>query len=146
MVAFKGQLRPQCLRIRSHSPALQSSPPSNGKLRKVKNERWEAKKGHFREDFSGKKQKRIPFLTNEPEKLLTIKDWRTKTNPNEPKNKAGKLLKTRTCGKNKPKNKAGHVIENKGYLENKPETPASIQGLPPIASPLPQRRLFGGNS
>jgi hypothetical protein len=40
-----------------------------------------------------------------------------KTNPNEPKNEAEKLLKTSTCGKNKPKNKPGHVVENKRGLK-----------------------------
>jgi hypothetical protein len=53
------------------------------------------------------------FFKNEPEKLLKIKDRDQKTNPNKPKNKAEKLLKTRNCGKNEAKNEAGHVVENK---------------------------------
>jgi hypothetical protein len=69
-----------------------------------------------------KNKKRIPFLKNEPEKLLKIKDWRTKTNPNEPKNEAGKLLKTCRCGKNEPKNEAGHVVENTARIKNEPKT------------------------
>jgi hypothetical protein len=40
-----------------------------------------------------------------------------KTNPNEPKNEAEKLLKKGACGKNKPKNKPGHVVENKRWLK-----------------------------
>jgi hypothetical protein len=59
------------------------------------------------------KQKRIPFLKNKAEKLLITNNRASKTNPNKPKNKAGKLLKTRSCGKNKAKNKAGHAVENK---------------------------------
>jgi hypothetical protein len=47
--------------------------------------------------------KRIPFLKNEPEKLLKTKDRDPKTNRNEPKNEAEKLLKTLGCGKNEPK-------------------------------------------
>jgi hypothetical protein len=39
-------------------------------------------------------KKRIPFLKNEPEKLLKTQDRQPKTNPNKPKNEAGKLLKT----------------------------------------------------
>jgi hypothetical protein len=35
--------------------------------------------------------------------LLKTKDRHTKTNLNEPKNEAEKLLKTRSCGKNEPK-------------------------------------------
>jgi hypothetical protein len=58
------------------------------------------------------KQKRIPFLENEPEKLQKINNWRQKRTENEPKNEAEKLLKTRACGKNEPKNEPGHVVEN----------------------------------
>jgi hypothetical protein len=43
------------------------------------------------------------ILKNEPEKLLIIKDRCKKTNPNEPKNEAGKLLKKLSGGKNEPK-------------------------------------------
>jgi len=50
-----------------------------------------------------KKQKRIPFLKNEPERLLKTKDRGQKANRTEPKNEAEKLLKTRSCGKNEPK-------------------------------------------
>jgi hypothetical protein len=91
-----------------------------------------AKTGHFSLVLEAKKQKRIPFLKNEPENILKIKDWRTKTNPNEPKNEAEKLLKTRTCGKNKPKNEAGHVVENKRRLRNRQE--AKIGAIPPAES------------
>jgi hypothetical protein len=59
------------------------------------------------------KQKRIPFFKNKAEKLLKIKVWPLKTKRNKPENKAGKLLKTRSCGKNKAKNKATDVVENK---------------------------------
>jgi hypothetical protein len=52
---------------------------------------------------------------------LITKVWPLKTNRNKPKNKAEKLLKTRTCGKNKAKNKATDVLENKGWLKNEPE-------------------------
>jgi hypothetical protein len=68
-----------------------------------------------------KNKKRIPFLKNEPEKLLIIKDRPPKTNPNEPKNEAGKLLKTGSCGKNEPKNEPGHVVENKRWIKNESE-------------------------
>jgi hypothetical protein len=37
----------------------------------------------------------------------------SKTNRNKPKNKAGKSLKTRSCGKNKPENKPTDLVENK---------------------------------
>ena len=49
------------------------------------------------------KQKRIPFLKNEPERLLKTKDRGQKANRTEPKNEAEKLLKTRSCGKKEPK-------------------------------------------
>jgi hypothetical protein len=42
---------------------------------------------------------------------LITKDRVTKTNLNEPKNEAGKLLKTGTCGKNEPENEPGHLVE-----------------------------------
>ncbi|MCL5671136.1 MAG: hypothetical protein M1423_07570, partial [Acidobacteria bacterium] len=62
---------------------------------------------------------------NKAEKLLKTKDRPLKTNRNKPKNKAEKLLKTRTCGKNKAKNKATDLVENKWsskkQTENKPE-------------------------
>jgi len=48
------------------------------------------------------KQKRIPFLKNEPEKLLKIKAKATWVAKNEPESEAEKLLKTRTRGKSKP--------------------------------------------
>jgi hypothetical protein len=63
--------------------------------------------------LEGKNKKRIPFLKNEPGKLLITNDWAPKTNRNEPENEAGKLLKIRSCGKNEPKNEPGHVVENK---------------------------------
>jgi hypothetical protein len=50
-----------------------------------------------------KNKKRIPFLKNEPEKLLIIKDRPPKTNPNE------------------PKNEPGHVVENKRWIKNESE-------------------------
>jgi len=50
-----------------------------------------------------KKQKRIPFLKNEPEKLLKTKDRTPKANRSEPESEPEKLLKTRACGKNEPK-------------------------------------------
>jgi len=48
------------------------------------------------------KQKRIPFLKNEPEKVLKIKGKATWIAKNEPESEAEKLLKTRTRGKSKP--------------------------------------------
>ena len=39
-------------------------------------------------------QKKMLFFENEPEKLLKTKDRVSKTNRNEPKNEAEKLLKT----------------------------------------------------
>jgi hypothetical protein len=57
--------------------------------------------------------KKDVILKNEPEKLLKIQAWPSKTNRNEPENEAEKLLKTRSCGKNKAKNKATDVVENK---------------------------------
>jgi hypothetical protein len=59
------------------------------------------------------KQKRIPFLRNEPERLLKTKDRLPKTNRNELKNEAEKLLKIRSCGKNEPENEPTDVVENK---------------------------------
>ena len=53
------------------------------------------------------------FFKNEPRKLLKTPGWPQKTNLNEPKNEAGKLLKTGSCGKNEAKNEPGHVVENK---------------------------------
>jgi hypothetical protein len=44
--------------------------------------------------FWDKWDKRIPFLKNEPEKLFKTQDRCQKTNRNEPKNEAEKLLKT----------------------------------------------------
>src|SRR5690348_11546439 len=62
------------------------------------------RKVDFRSGFlESQKQKRIPFLKNEPEKLLKTKDRGPKTNRNEPESEAEKLLKTRSCGKNEPK-------------------------------------------
>jgi len=52
--------------------------------------------------FGWKKQKRIPFFKNEPEKLLKTKGKATGVAKNEPENEAEKLLKTRSCGKNEP--------------------------------------------
>jgi hypothetical protein len=66
-----------------------------------------ARTGHFSLVLKAKKQKRIPFLKNEPEKLLKTQDRPRKTNPNEPKNEAGKLLKICSCGKNEPKTNPG---------------------------------------
>jgi hypothetical protein len=43
------------------------------------------------------------ILKNEPERLLKTKHQHTKTNLNEPKNEAEKLLKIRRCGKNEPR-------------------------------------------
>jgi hypothetical protein len=43
------------------------------------------------------RQKKDVILKNEAEKLLKTKVWLKKTNPNEPKNEAGKLLKRRSC-------------------------------------------------
>jgi hypothetical protein len=57
--------------------------------------------------------KKDVILKNKAGKLMIIMDRAPKTNPNKPKNKAGKCLKIRSCGKNKPKNKPGHVVENK---------------------------------
>jgi hypothetical protein len=45
---------------------------------------------------------------------LITKGRATKTNLNEPKNEARKLLKIRSCGKNEPKNEPSYVVENKG--------------------------------
>jgi len=57
----------------------------------------------FRSGFSDTKNKRIPFLKNEPEKLLKTKGQATWIAKNEPENEPEKLLKTRSCGKNEPK-------------------------------------------
>jgi hypothetical protein len=43
------------------------------------------------------------ILKNEAEMLLKTNDRLPKTNLNEPKNEAEKLLKIRSCGKNEPK-------------------------------------------
>jgi len=53
--------------------------------------------------------------------LKTKRHWQ-KTNRNEPKNEAEKLLKTRSCGKNEAKNEAGHIVENKGLRKNVSKT------------------------
>jgi hypothetical protein len=45
-----------------------------------------------------------------------------KTNRNEPKNEAEKLLKTRSCGKNEPENEATDLVENKRWRKNEPKT------------------------
>jgi hypothetical protein len=45
---------------------------------------------------------------------LKTKDRAPKTNRNEPKNEAEKLLKIRSCGKNEPKNEPTDVVENIG--------------------------------
>jgi hypothetical protein len=79
--------------------------------------------GPFFTVSGAKKQKRIPFLKNKPEKLLITKNRAPKTNRNKPKNKAEKLLKTRSCGKNKAKNKPGHVVENTGSPKFAPREP-----------------------
>ncbi|HXH48786.1 MAG TPA: hypothetical protein VNM47_05390, partial [Terriglobia bacterium] len=70
----------------------------------------------WRYDFGTKIvwDKKDVILENEPEKLLITKVRPRKTNPNEPKNEAGKLLKIRSCGKNKPGNEPEHLVENKG--------------------------------
>jgi hypothetical protein len=57
-------------------------------------------------------QKRCYFEKRTRE-VIDNKRSAPKTNPNEPKNEAGKLLKIRSCGKNEPKNEPGHVVENK---------------------------------
>jgi hypothetical protein len=57
-------------------------------------------------------QKRCYFKKQTGE-VVENKGSGEKTNRNKPENKAGKLLKTITCGKNKAKNKAGHVVDNK---------------------------------
>ena len=46
--------------------------------------------------------KKYLFWQNEPEKLLKTKDRCSKTNRNEAKNEAEKLLKTLECIKNEP--------------------------------------------
>jgi len=48
------------------------------------------------------KQKRIPFLKNEPERLLIPKQNGQKANRTEPESEAEKLLETRSDGKNEP--------------------------------------------
>jgi hypothetical protein len=58
-------------------------------------------------------QQKDVILKNKPEKLLILNKNGQKTNRSKPKNKADKLLKTRSCGKNKPENKPTDVIENK---------------------------------
>jgi hypothetical protein len=57
-------------------------------------------------------QKRCYFKKQSGE-AAENKATRQKTKLNKPKNKAEKLLKTRSCGKNKAKNKATDVVENK---------------------------------
>jgi hypothetical protein len=57
-------------------------------------------------------QKRCYFEKRTRE-VIDNKQSGQKTNPNEPKNEAGKLLKIHSCGKNEPKNEPGHVVENK---------------------------------
>jgi len=64
--------------------------------------------------LENQKQKRIPFLKNEPEKLLKTQDWGQKTNRNEPENEVEKLLKIRSCGKNEPESEATDLVENSG--------------------------------
>ena len=53
------------------------------------------------------------YFEKQTREAIENKGSPTKTNPNEPKNEAGKLLKKRSCGKNEPKNKPGHIVENK---------------------------------
>jgi hypothetical protein len=62
--------------------------------------------------------KKDVILKNETGKLLKTNDRPPKTNRNEPKNEAGKLLKIRSCGKNEPKNEPGHVVENTRLSKN----------------------------
>jgi len=73
-------------------------------------------------------QKKMLFLKNKPERLLKTKDRFQKTNRNKPENKAGKLLKTRSCGNNKAKNKAEYLADNTWPLKNKPKTNRSFSG------------------
>ena len=68
---------------------------SSGKFRTYRG--WHFAPGLERET------KRIPFLKNEPEKLLILKRSGQKRTGNEPKIEAEKLLKTRSRGKNEPK-------------------------------------------
>jgi hypothetical protein len=53
---------------------------------------------------------------------LKTQDRGQKTNPNEPKNEAGMMLKTLEARKNEPENEAVDLIENKGRQKNKPKT------------------------
>jgi hypothetical protein len=73
-----------------------------------------------------KNKKRIPFFKNEPRRLLKTKDRAPKTKLNEPENEAGKLSKTRSCGKNEPKNEPGHVVDIKGKLKNETKNEPEI--------------------
>jgi hypothetical protein len=56
-------------------------------------------------------QQKDVILKNEPDNLLILNKNCQKTNRNEPKNKADKLLKICFCGKNKPENEPTDVIE-----------------------------------
>jgi hypothetical protein len=54
---------------------------------------------------------------------LITKDWFPKTNLNKPKNKAEKLLKTRSCGKTKLKTKLPMLLKiNEGQKTNPKQT------------------------
>jgi hypothetical protein len=93
--------------------------------------------------------KKTRFFKNEPEKLLITKDRPSKTNRNEPKNEAEKLLKTGSCGKNEPKNEPGHVVENAGSSIFMPRVPKRIIPSPgqariplnPIREALPLKAI-----
>src|SRR5690242_1840696 len=91
------------------------------------NSRWLRSQESFLSGFSDektkmKKQKRIPFFKNEPEKLLKTKGRASKANRTEPENEAEKLLKTHTCGKNEPESEPGHVVGNKEQRKNETKT------------------------
>jgi hypothetical protein len=70
----------------------------------------------------------MSFLKNEPENLLILKRNALKTNRNEPKNEAGKLLKTLECiktNRKEPENEPADLIEKKSLrkirFRQKPE-------------------------
>jgi hypothetical protein len=84
-------------------------------------------------------QKRCYFKKRTGE-VIENKGSAQKTNRNEPKNEAGKLLKIRTCGKNEPENEAADVVENKGWRKkrtgNEPEKlNLDVAGPKPFPSP-----------
>ena len=80
------------------------------------------------------------FFEKRTGEVIENKGSAQKTNRNEPKNEAGKLLKTRSCGKNKAKNKAEHLIDKKGLLKNEPKTNRRNPG-PYVALTAPIFRL-----